>query len=391
MFGIVFWISIVFIMYVYVGYPALITLLARFTKSAAYSSGHRPSVTLFFAAHNEESVLAKKLENCLALDYPRSLLQILVVDDGSTDRTSEVARSYEGRGVELVSFPQRRGKLSALTDALKHARGEVILFSDADNFYSSDVLLALVKYFSDPSIGCVSGGRNVLGETHLGSAESLYWKYEEHIKMQESRLGSCVGVAGDLLAVRKSLYVPPPQGIINDDFYTGLSVIKQGYRVIYASDARSSHPVAGSEIGEVERRARMVAGRYQAIFSGWKLLPWRNPIAVWQIVSHKYFRPLIPFAMTIALISNLLAFSSVGSIGGPAWLVLADPFRWILVSAQLAFYLLAWMGSRFKFHGIVGRALYLPTFLVNSNAAALSGLYRYMTSKQTVVWKKTAR
>ena len=391
MFGILFWVSVVFVLYVYVGYPALITLLARVVKPLTYQPDFRPTLTLFFAAHNEEKVLDRKLQNCLALDYPRSLLQILLVDDGSSDRTAEIARCHATHGVELVSFSQRRGKLSALTEALKQVRGEIILFSDADNFYTADTLRTLVKYFSNPRIGCVSGGRNVIGETHLGHAEGLYWKYEEYIKRQESRAGSCVGVAGDLLAVRRSLYVPPPQGIINDDFYTGLTVIKQGYRVVYAPDARSSHPVAGSEMGEVERRARMVAGRYQAIFSGWTMLPWRNPVAVWQIISHKYFRPLVPFAMIAAMLANLLAYSPYGRISGPDWLVLAEPFRGLLLLIQLTFYLLAWIGSRFKFRGFVGKALYLPTFLVNSNAAALSGFYRYLTSKQTVVWKKTAR
>jgi poly-beta-1,6-N-acetyl-D-glucosamine synthase len=391
MFGIIFWLSVTFIFYVYAGYPILIGLLARYIKLPVYASDHRPRVTLLFAANNEEKVLAKKLENCLALDYPRASIQILVVDDGSIDGTAAIARSYEDRGVELVSIPERRGKLSALTDALKCVRGEIILLSDADNFYPSDVLIVLARYFSDPKIGCVSGGRNVIGETLLGKAESLYWKYEEYIKLQESRLGSCVGVAGDLLAVRKSLYVPPPQGIINDDFYTGLRILKQGYRVVYAPDARSLHPVAGSEEGEMERRARMVAGRYQAIFSAWHVLPWRNPVVVWEIVSHKYFRPLVPFAMLLALVANLLAFLPYGSGFGPGWLVLSGPYRWVILSIQVIFYFFAWIGSRYKFSGVVGRVLYLPTFLVNSNAAALKGFFRYMTSKQTVVWEKAAR
>jgi cellulose synthase/poly-beta-1,6-N-acetylglucosamine synthase-like glycosyltransferase len=392
MFGLIFWASAVFIFYVYIGYPLAIALLGRLSKPSFYSSNFHPSVTLLFAAHNEEKVLAEKLENCLALEYPRELLQILIVDDGSTDQTVEIAKSYTNQGVELISSLTRRGKLSAQTDALPYVRGEIVLFSDADNFYPSNVLQMVAKYFSIAEIGCVSGGRNVIGgETLLGGSESLYWKYEEFIKLQESRIGNCVGVAGDLLAVRRSLYVPPPLGIINDDFYTGLSVIKQGYRVVYAPDARSYHPVAGTELGEIERRARMVAGRYQAIFSAWKMLPWQNPIAVWQIFSHKYFRPLIPFAMIIALISNFLALFSDGSFNKPSWLMLSSPYQWILLVLQLLFYLSAWIGSRYKFRGAIGKLMYMATFLVNSNAAALRGFYRYITSKQTVMWKKAAR
>ena len=112
---------------------------------------------------------------------------------------------------------------------------------------------------------------------------------------------------------------------------------------------------------------------------------------VWEIVSHKYFRPLVPFAMMLALIANLLAFVPFGSGFGPGWLVLSDPYRWVILSTQAIFYFFAWIGSRYKFRGVVGKALYLPTFLVNSNAAALRGFFRYMTSKQTVVWEKVAR
>jgi hypothetical protein len=135
----------------------------------------------------------------------------------------------------------------------------------------------------------------------------------------------------------------------------------------------------------------MVAGRYQAIFSAWKMLPWQNPVAVWQIFSHKYFRPLIPFAMIIALVSNLLALFSDGSFNKHSWLMLSSPYQWILLVLQVLFYLSAWIGSRYKFRGAIGKLMYMATFLVNSNVAALRGFYRYITSKQTVVWKKAAR
>jgi poly-beta-1,6-N-acetyl-D-glucosamine synthase len=391
MFGILFWLCIGIIFYVYVGYPLLIAVLAQFRKEQTFSPDYRPSVTLIFSAHNEEKVIARKLENTLAIEYPRECLQILVVNDGSTDGTAEITRSYQERGVVLVNFGTRRGKLSALKDALSQASGEVILFSDADNFYPPDALCEAMKYFSDPSIGAVSGGRNVIGETSLGNAEGLYWKYEEFIKRQESRLDSCVGVAGDLLAVRRTIYVSPPAGIINDDFYTALSILKKGYRVVYAPQARSYHPVAPSEQDEVERRTRMTAGRYQIIFSAWHMLPFNRPLVLWQIVSHKYLRLSLPLAMIVALLANLCALSSVAMVNGPAWLVLAPPYNWIMIILQGLFYLAAGLGMAFKIGGFFGKLLYVPTFLVNSNMAALQGLYRYMTATQPVVWKQVAR
>jgi poly-beta-1,6-N-acetyl-D-glucosamine synthase len=391
MFGIVFWLGVAAIVYVYLGYPVLIALLARLRKPLSFSPNYYPTVTLIFAANNEQKVIAQKLENTIALDYPREKLQILVVNDGSVDQTADIVASFQDKDVELVSFKQRRGKLAALNDAVGNARGEIILFSDADNFYPKDALIEAVKYFQNPSVGAVSGGRNVIGESSLGNAEGLYWKYEEFIKRQESRFGSCAGVAGDLLAIRLSLFVPPPLGIINDDFYMALGVLKQGYRVLYAPEARSYHPVAGTEQGEIERRSRMVAGRYQVIFSAWHMLPWKNPVALWQIVSHKYLRPLIPFAMIAVFFSNVLAMFGPRTLDGPSWLVLAPPFDRIFLVLQVLFYGAAFVGTRVKSRGLLGKLMYLPTFLVNSNLAALGGFYRYMSSKQTVVWKKVAR
>lgn len=391
MFGIVFWLCVAVVVYVYAGYPILITLMARLRKPLSFSSNYYPTVTLIFAANNEQKVIAKKLENTLALDYPREKLQILVADDASIDQTAEIIKSFQDQEIDLVSFQQRRGKLAALNDAIGSARGDIILFSDADNFFPPDALKEAVKYFQDPSVGAVSGGRNVIGESSLGNAEGLYWQYEEFIKRQESRLGSCVGVAGDLLAIRRSLFVPPPLGIINDDFYMALGVLKMGYRVVYAPEARSYHPVAGTEQDEIERRSRMVAGRYQVIFSAWHMLPWKNPVAVWQIVSHKYLRPLIPFAMIAAFLSNLFSLFGISALDGLSWVVLAPPFGRIFLMLQVLFYGVALVGIRVKSRGLLGKLIYLPTFLVNSNLAALGGLYRYMSSKQTVVWKKVGR
>lgn len=389
--GILFWVSICFIFYVYAGYPLLAALLAQLRQPLKVESNEQPAVTLIFAAHNEEKVIGKKLENSLGLDYPHEKLQIIAVDDGSTDRTAEIAEAYQARGVTLVHFDQRRGKLAALKEAINEVKGEIILFSDADNYYPPDCLKEAVKMFSNASVGAVSGGRNVIGETALGEAEGLYWKYEEFIKKQESRLGSCVGVAGDLLAIRRELFTAPPDGTINDDFTMAMSVLKQGRRVVYAPKARSYHPVGRSEREEVERRARMAAGRYQSMFAGWNKFPSHNLTAAWQIISHKYLRPYIPIAMILALSANIICLFETSRMSLPVWLRLGSPYNWIFLSAQALFYIAAGISMKYKFKGWVGKALYLPAFLVNSNLAALAGLYRYLFLKQGVSWKKAAR
>lgn len=386
--GIVFWLCVFFAFYVYAGYPLLVAVLARLRRKPSWPPQVPPSVTLLIAAHNEEKVIGSKLANTAALDYPRERLQILVVDDGSVDRTAEIVQAYADQGIQLYRATPRRGKMAALSLALKEVQNEIVLFSDADNLYTPGTLLKMVEPFSDASVGAVSGGREIPGEQMLGKAEGLYWKYEEFIKRQESRLGSCAAAAGDALAIRRSLFLPPPPGIINDDFYIALEVLKQGYRVIYAPEARSTHPVTETESGEIERRARMVAGRYQAIFSGFRMLPFAHPLVVWQIVSHKYLRPFVPLAVILAMLANVVAFLLPSRLPLPGWLVLARPYVWITLALEVLFFALAGLGLRRRFPGRIGRVLYLPTFLLNSNFAALKGLHRYLTEEQTVFWTR---
>lgn len=384
-----FWLSIFLIFYVYLGYPLLLVGIAYLGKPIQSDSKYLPSVTLLFSAYNEEKVIRNKIENSLSLDYPHELLEILIVSDGSVDRTVEIARSFKSSLIRIIAFPERRGKLTAINDAINTITNEIILFSDSDNYYKPDVIRSIVKYFSNPIVGAVSGGRNVIGESALGKTEGLYWKYEEFIKKNESRLDSCVGVAGDLLAIRRNLFVSPPTSIINDDFYIALSIIKQGFRVIYAPEARSSHPVASTEKGEIERRARMVAGRYQIIFAGWRILPFKRPIVLWQIISHKYLRPLVPFAMLFAFFINIIIVLQTDFNEKASLVHLSGNVPLFFLFLQLLFYFLAWFGGRIqKKNNILSRLLYLPVFLVNSNYAALIGLYRYLIKKQTVIWKK---
>ncbi|HEX8991329.1 MAG TPA: glycosyltransferase family 2 protein [Anaerolineales bacterium] len=386
--GIAFWLCVFFVFYVYAGYPLLIAVLARLRPKPVWPPQELPRVTLLIAAHNEEKAIESKLINTAALDYPRDRLQILIADDGSVDRTAEIVQAYAPKGIQLFRIAPRRGKMAALNLAMKEVRNEIVLFSDADNLYSPDAVRKMVEPFSDPSVGAVSGGREVPGERALGKAEGLYWKYEEFIKRQESRLGSCVAAAGDAFAIRRQLFLPPPPDIINDDFFLVLEVLKQHYRVVYAPGARSTHPVTETETGEIERRARMVAGRYQAIFKGFRMLPFGHPVVVWQIISHKYLRPIVPLAVILAMIANAIAFVLPSRLALPGWLVLARPYVWITLALEVLFFALAALGVRRRFPGIIGRVLYLPTFLINSNFAALKGLYRYLTEAQTVFWTR---
>lgn len=387
--AVIFWISIFLIVYSYFVYPALLWLLTKFKKGNISEEAYEPTVTLLIAAYNESAAIVTKLENSLALDYPREKLQILVTNDGSEDGTDKIVRSFAEQGVEMVSGEARQGKMIALKRGVLAARGELIVMSDATNAYSPNTIKALVAPFVDASVGIASGAKFIpTGDGVLGSSEGLYWKYESWIKKQETKLGNCINVTGEIYAFRKELFGSPPDTIINDDFYMMMNVLKQGYRVVYTPEARSWERVSQTSADEVERRARINAGRYQAMAMASKYLPFNRPLLVWQIISHKFTRPLVPFGMIFAFLANLIAVAI--PTGGSGFFAL-DPF-WarILLGLQLFFYVLAVLGRYIK-GGVIGKVLYIPTFLVNSNWAALKGFWRFASRRQTTLWERVQR
>lgn len=389
MIGRLFWLCVGTVGYTYAGYPLALTLLARLRRSPQPFPPATPSVTLLVAAYNEEQVIGAKIENSLALDYPPDRLQILVAADGSDDETAAIVGAYAPRGVELSYSPARRGKMAAINRAMARARGEIVVFSDANNMYEPGALCALVAPFADPRIGASTGAKHIVesGEA-LGASEGLYWKYESFIKKQETRLGSCTGVAGEILAIRRELFELAPERVINDDFYMAMRIVRRGYRCVYVPEARSSEPVSLTAQDEVARRSRIVAGRYQAISLAPSILSLRRPLVAWQVISHKFLRPLVPLAMIGAAAANLAAVVRAPS-GGLARL--APPYSWVMLGLQSAFYGAAWLGGRTGRGGVLGKLLYVPTFLVNSNYAALHGLYRFLFGRQNQLWQRVQR
>jgi cellulose synthase/poly-beta-1,6-N-acetylglucosamine synthase-like glycosyltransferase len=344
------------------------------------------------SAYNEEKIIAKKLENALSIDYPIEMFQILVAADGSSDKTPEIVRTYKNDGVDMNYIPDRYGKMAALNRAIPIAKGEIIVFSDANNMYEKNTIRALVAPFSDLLVGASTGSKLIIDDgRELSSAEGLYWKYESSIKINETKLGSCTSSVGEILAIRKSLFIAPQDNIINDDHYIVLDLIHRGYRVAYIPAARSFEYTSNSLTDEKERRKRMNAGLYQTISMSGRLLPFNRPLILWEILSHKYFRAFIPFAMILALLSNLsLVLWQHNSRENIVWDV-SFKFALVLFIFQLIFYILAFLGNMVKSKGWMRKIVYLPSFLVNSNLATLAGLYTFMTDRQAHLWKRVRR
>jgi cellulose synthase/poly-beta-1,6-N-acetylglucosamine synthase-like glycosyltransferase len=391
--ALLFWGSIGGIFYTYFGYPVLIFLIAKIIHKPEAYQIYQPSVTLLIAAYNEETVIEDKIKNSLTINYPKDLLQILVVTDGSADKTPEIAKRYTPYGIEILHEPERRGKMAAINRALPNARGEIVIFSDANNYYQSNTIPQLTQPFKNPEVGAVTGAKVIgQGDGSLGASEGLYWKYESFIKKQESRAGSCTSAAGEVLAIRKNLYSPPPDNVINDDFYIAMQIVRNGYRLVYVPDAKSVERVSPSAQDEIVRRTRINAGRFQAITMARQILPFDQPLLVWQILSHKFLRPIVPFFMMGAALFNFLAVLLPPPAKG-LW-ILSRPYSIILLGFQVLFYALAWLGRKAGDRGEQNKLLrlfYIPTFLTNSNYAALLGFFRFLRGNQSHMWERIQR
>jgi cellulose synthase/poly-beta-1,6-N-acetylglucosamine synthase-like glycosyltransferase len=386
MIGFIFWASVGLVFYVYAGYPLLVTLVARLRKPPRYPSAPPAKVTILIAAYNEESEIASKLEAVLALDYPAELMQIIVAADGSTDRTAEIVSGFEGRGIELVHQPQRQGKMAAISRAITSATGEIVVFSDANNRFDSNAVERLVAPFADGRVGLTVGYKTVTGASGLGHAEGTYWKYESHLRRMETRLGCTVGVNGEICAIRRDLFRPAPPQTINDDQWMAHMVIRDGFNVVFCPDAVSRETISESAADEKERRSRMVAGQYQLFARAHREIPWRRPVVAWMLVSHKLLRPLVPFGMAGAAGAAAAAVVLPQTNGGLVGLGL--PWAATALGAQGLFYAIALAGRKLE---RLGKLTYIPRFLVDSNIAAVAGLWRHLRGSQSALWDGAQR
>src|SRR5437660_1205863 len=311
---IVFWLSAAALCYTYVGYPMLIAAVSSLRPRRVKRGEYLPQVSVIITAFNEERALAAKLENTLALDYPRDLLEVIVASDCSTDRTDEIAKEFATRGVKFHRQPERLGKTAAQNAAIEKAHGEVVVFSDATSHYQPNVLKMIVPNFADPTVGCV-GGRLVYVDHHqsdIGRGAKSYWGYETFLKRHESRACSLIGVSGCLYAVRRSAYV----ALENDacsDFIIATKMVEQGLRTVYEPDAVCTEETNQRHDNELRMRVRIIAQTFTDLWRHRVMLnPFRSGLYGIQLLSHKVMRYLVPVFL-IALFATSASLSS-GSI-----------------------------------------------------------------------------
>ncbi len=378
------WFFAFIIFYAYIGYGILLGILVKLTGKPpfSYNDSYTPGVTHVIAAYNEEDLLEDKIRNSLELDYPKDSYKLLIVTDGSTDRSAEIAERHP----EVISFHEdkRSGKIAAVNRVMPFVDTPIVMFSDANTFLNCDAVRNLTKHFEDPSVGVVAGEKRVLSEEKDGAAasgEGAYWKYESQLKKWDSQLYSVVGAAGELFAVRTALYKPVDTSIIIEDFYISLRIAMDGLVTRYAPDAYAMEKGSASVAEELKRKIRIAAGGIQAIM---KLLPLLNIFRYgwlsFQYVSHRVLRwTLAPIGLIVVFICSL--YLGLQGMHFYMWLF------W----AQIIFYSLALLGWILQNRNIKMKILFIPYYFTMMNYAVFMGFFRYIRGKQSAVWEKAKR
>ncbi len=379
----IFWVAAGLIVYTYLGYPILLSLLTSGRRQPAHPLPEElPTVSLVITAFNEESVLPSKLENSFALDYPQERLQIIVVSDGSTDATDDVARTFVGNpGYLFLRQEQNAGKTMAQNAAVRQATGDVLVFSDANSMYATDALLQLVRPFADVCVGCVCGELHYRNPQRVaaGKGEGFYWRYEQFLKRRESLLGSLVGANGSIYALRREFFEELGPAIISD-FIMPIRVRLRGLRVVYEPSAIAEEEVAIGFSDELRRRRRIVARSLYGLWSvpgAWN--PLTQPLFCFQVISHKVIRWLVPLLLLVMLLT-----SAMPGLSGET------PWDWFFGS-QVLFYVLATVGVLFPAGPGRLSLFYVPAYFCAINLGALLGVLGALRGQRHTVWQTLPR
>lgn len=366
------------VVWVYAGYPLLLAALGRIRRRPRERRPTHKAVSVLVAAHNEEGVIEAKVANVRATEYPQHLIEIVVASDGSTDDTIEAARRA---GADRVLDLPRVGKITALNGAVEAARGEILVFTDADSLFLPDTLDQLLANFADPSVGGVSANEvSGTGSDASGVArgEGVYWRYEQWVKRLEDRVGSTVSASGRLYAIRRSLFRPSTVTSGTDDFVISTQVLKAGRRLAFDEHTLVQVDSPDDASSEFRRKVRVMNRGLRAAFSlGELLLPWRGGFYSVQVLSHKVLRRLLPFFMLTALAAGF-------------WLTALSPVGWLALGPQLAFYGLAAMGWAGRSRGW-GRAgpLWVAYYFCLVNLAAAVAVLSVIGGVRFERWSPT--
>ncbi len=406
---ILFWFSLLGVFYSYFGYGLLLFLILKIkrrffknpkTPSLALDNIDLPEVTFMVAAYNEEQWIMDKIQNSLALDYPKDKITFLFVTDGSTDKTPDLIKNaantvrmdsyvrrtpFGGEGgvnIQLFHKPERRGKIAAVERVMPYVRTPIVIFTDANTDINAKAVLNIVRHYADPSVGAVAGEKQVrMSGEASGAGEGFYWKYESLLKKWDSELYSVVGAAGELFSIRTALFQPVETDTLIEDFVMTLRIAQKGYRVIYEPQAYAVENHSADVKEELKRKIRISAGGLQAI---WRLSALLNPLKYgvlsFQYISHRVLRwTLAPVALPFILIFNIYLSNTEGGIYTP------------ILGCEIAFYLFSLIGWLFDHFKMKVKLFFIPYYFCMMNYSVYRGFMKLIAGTQSVVWDKAKR
>lgn len=368
---VLFWFAVTTIVYAYAGYPMLIHAMSKFRPPLCpRNPSEWPDVSVIVCAHNEASNIEHKLKNLTSLDYDSDKLQILVVSDGSTDTTVELARNFER--VDVLSYQTQQGKPTAINMAAKAANGEILVFTDARQELSASSIKLLVASLQQPGVGVVSGllVQDLPTDEEDARSNGLYWRYEKSVRLAESRFDSIPGATGALYAIRKQHFTPVMKQTILDDVELPMNVVRAGLRSVLEPRALA-HDVVANSNSEMARKIRTLTGNFQLIAQQpWLMSPRRNRL-FFQFFSHKVLRLLVPYMLVVVAVAPFY-------LGGPYSLT---------IPLQAAFYLLAIAGLQSEKLRSRLWPVNVAYLLIALNVAAVRAFGRFVGARYSVKWK----
>lgn len=373
---IIFWLCVVILAYVYAGYPLIVFVMGLLFPKPVRTEQIEPNVTVLITAFNEENAIRQKLENTLAIEYPREKIEILVASDGSTDRTDQIVSEFALRGVKLFRQEGRVGKTATQNAAVLRVGGEIILFSDATTAYSKDVFQKLLPYFADGKVGCVSGRLVYTDEnsTTVGDGARGYWSYETFLKIAESRACSLIGASGCLYAVRKSAYEPMYAEACSD-FLICTMLYRNGLRSVFAPDAVCFEGTNFRANDELKMRVRVISQTFTDLWRNRDMLnPFRSGFFAVELISHKVLRYAVPLILLTVLVVNISLYQESAVYTAS-------------LALQTAFYLLAAAGWVLERFGRRLSVLAMPLYFVLANVASAVGFYRFLRGDRFAAWE----
>lgn len=388
---IIFWSCICAVVYNYAGYPVVLFILSMLSQAKSdlrflfgsrarrrnRTEGDLPTVAILLSAYNEEAVIRAKVKNCLELDYPDDRIEFLIGLDAPQDSTPEILAKMQSNRLQVRHFPTRQGKLAVLCTLAQQTEADIVISTDANTMLKPDCVRTLIRHFSDPRVGAVSGEEiRITSRGTDAAGESIYWRYESALKFLENRLNCSLGGNGSVLAVRRPLFRLEKPSIV-EDFQIPLDIRFKGYRVVYDPEAVAVEEIAPTVSAQFARRIRLGTGDFQALFGNLACLNPRNGLPAFCFFSHRVLRWLGPVFLLIAFLSSL-------------FLVEQPMFR-VLVSMQCGFYTGAYVGYLRKKRGRAAGILALPVNFCTMNLALLLGLFQYVSGRHSTIWKATPR